>query len=62
MNKNAVKTIKLIWNFALTALDMILVGDSDKEMKPCYAPMKAKCLHEEGQISASQYRRSLGRD
>jgi hypothetical protein len=62
MNKNVVKAVKLIWRFAWTVLDVLLIAGSDKEMKPGYASMKAKRLYEDGQISASQYRRSLGRD
>ncbi len=62
MHKNILKAIRSIWRFALTVVDVILVGGSDKNMTPCYAPMKAKHRYEEGQSSASQYRRSLGRD
>ena len=65
MNKNgllAIKAFKLLWKLTFITLDVLLTIASDKRAKPSYSAMKAKHLHEDGLISAAEYRRSLGND
>jgi len=65
MNKNgvlAIKTFKLIWKFAFTALGIVLAIASEKRSKSPYTALQAHVLHEDGLISAAEYMKALEHD